>query len=89
MALSRADRRRWLATRPRIVREILKRWPLDSVVTDGVQRFFVAGATEGGSLIITPINPNVDYEGAHAARRHCCIDCLKAGRLHFVERAEP
>lgn len=86
--MSQANRayRQWLATRPPKVRETLTRWPVDSVVTDGMQRFFVLGASESGNLLITPVDPNQDYDGAVAMRRVCCAGCLKDGRLHFVEQ---
>jgi hypothetical protein len=48
--LSEDEKQRWLATRPRNVREILARWPLNSIVTDGDRKFILCS----NSLSSTP-----------------------------------
>jgi|SRR5215472_8901889 len=81
-----ALQRRWLETRPRVVRETLTRWPLDSVVTDGMSQMWVIGASEAGNLLVSPINPQVDHDASIAAKRTICSGCLTKGLVHTVEQ---
>lgn len=56
----------WLANRPPIVRTVLTRWPPGCrfIVNDHPRIFWVMGARDDGQLIVSSVNPFLDYDGA-------------------------
>jgi hypothetical protein len=71
----------WLKTRPAIVQRLAKEFPLLSRVQVPPHReyWYVVGWIEqpsecGDTLIISPIDPSVDYDKSMAARAHVCAE---------------
>ena len=70
----------WLRTRPAKVQAFAAKYPLlpgDTWDNDGELLWFI-GYTEWGDsgvgLIVSPVNPSTDYDGAIAAKRYICPD---------------
>lgn len=67
----------WLKTRPASVRKLAAEFPKGTTFRlDGVTMYLV-GYTEGDSLLVSPIDPEVDYGGALDARRRICAPHLR------------
>lgn len=67
----------WLASRPAIVQAVLRRFPpMTRVLVDDITHY-VMGADEDGGVILSPVNPVLDYEGAMAEKLNICADCLR------------
>lgn len=77
---------RWLASRPESVQRLAAEFPMDSVFTVKGVKMWIIGYTESDSLLITPINPDLDYEGAMAARRRLCAQHLRDGDVSRSQR---
>ena len=68
----------WLATRPQSVRDLAAEFPLlTSVQMPDGKQMLVIGWTEGDSLIISPVDPRTDYDGAYSARTYLCAAHLR------------
>ena len=67
----------WLKTRPKAVRDFTAKHPLRPGDKIGDNWFLGFGEYEGGGigLIVTPVNPGEDYQGAVEAREHVCANC--------------
>lgn len=62
----------WLASRPACVQELAKRFPLGSTFMVKGEKHYLMGYTENEDpeeqcLILSPINPSIDYEASKAA----------------------
>jgi hypothetical protein len=62
----------WLETRPESVRKLAAEFPLGSSIINGDDVFYLLGYTENDMLIISDINPGVDYEGALENTQYVC-----------------
>jgi len=79
----------WLASRPPLVRQTLQRFPPMTLVVIDDRTHFVIGASEDGDLLISPINPHDDYEGALDAVVTICAADLKGLRVHAIGVPDP
>lgn len=81
------DRRRyaaWLRSRPKIVRAVMREFPLGSHIDVYGADHVVFGATEGGDLIVVPYAAR-DYDDAYARRSYICTACQRAGKVHILK----
>lgn len=61
----------WLESRPVCVQELAREFPFGSTITDVTgQTAFVLGYTEHDALILSMVDPNVDYDGSYESRFH-------------------
>jgi hypothetical protein len=74
--VSRLFESEWFRTRPPIVQELLRKHPPGQVLELGGEPIYVIGATEGGALLVSRTDPNVDYESAVAQQESICAACL-------------
>jgi hypothetical protein len=70
---------KWLATLPKDVRQIARRYPLGTKFRIHGKLVYVISYEEGGGLSIAATNPADDYEKAVAERQPICECC--AGNL--------
>lgn len=71
----------WVASRPPEIRALVAEFrPGLAVSVDG-ERHYVIGYNEGDMLIVSPINPCVDYDGALADKVYVCA-------AHFREEED-
>jgi len=79
----RLDMIQWLESLPEHIRSLATRFPTGStieVVGEGL--LYVFGYMDDGeTVIVTPIDPRVDYIGAFMTKMYACGDCLTAGKL--------
>jgi len=66
----------WLKGRPPIIRELAERFHPGVRIMLGEEELFLLGYRENGGLIVTPICPGIDYDGAMAKRRNLCPECV-------------
>jgi hypothetical protein len=76
--------RRWLATRPVCVRKLAAEFPLDTRLDVKGVTMWLVGYTEGDELLVSPINPNVDYEGSYAERTRLCASHVRSGEVRRI-----
>lgn len=69
--------RQWLLTRPPIIQELARKYPPHLRFNLHGRIMHVMGYNEDGGLILTPINPEVNYEEAIAKREPLCPCCLE------------
>lgn len=67
----------WLLTRPPQIRALAQRFPFNAVYNLRGRPHFLLGFSEvagGGTpvLILSPVNPAIDYDGACNARLYVC-----------------
>lgn len=70
--------KRWLRTRPKCVQLLAAEFPIETTVEIDGEKHWVMGWTEGDQLIITPVDPVEDYDGAFEARTYLCAGHLRA-----------
>jgi len=64
----------WAQSRPRIIQELAEKLPFLKIIQFGCEKHgvegkaYVIGYTEAGYVILSPINPGIDYEASMAAR---------------------
>lgn len=65
---------KWLATRPSQIQELAKRFPLGNVYNvKGVDHWLIGyGEGEHANLILTPIDPAVDFDEAMKQKIYAC-----------------
>lgn len=68
----------WLATRPECVRKLAAEFPLGTEIEINGVPHWLLGYTENDMLIISPINPGEDYDGACQAREWICAGHVRA-----------
>lgn len=67
----------WIASKPECVRKLIDEFPPFSVFAlDGVT-WYLIGWTESDRLIVSRVDPHVDYETAMASREHICAQHLR------------
>lgn len=81
----------WLASRPESVQKLAEKVPVNAVHNiDGVE-YFVLGYSEDGdtggcnTVIMSEIDPRIDYKGAYAAKKYICFDCLEFIKSEPIE----
>lgn len=68
----------WIASRPECVQRLIQEFPpMTRVIVDG-RMLFVFAYTESDEILVSPINPSVDYEGAVASKEVICAKHLRA-----------
>lgn len=72
--------RAWLATRPESVRRLAAEFPLGSSFAVDGERLYLLGYTEEDMLIVSPVDPAVDYDGANASKKYLCASHCRCGR---------
>lgn len=70
----------WLASRPESVRKLAAEFPLGSRFDLGGRTLFLFGYTESDMLVVSAVDPAVDYEAAHASREHVCATHFRSAR---------
>lgn len=75
--------RKWLATRPGVIRKMAARNPPGSTVTIDGEVLFVVSYYENGGLGVSTTDPAVDYEGAIRTRLTVCAECLRKKCVHW------
>lgn len=67
----------WLASRPESVQKLAAEFPGGTVIMfDGVSHH-ILGYTEDDTLILSPVNPGVDYDSAMSNRVYLCAQHLR------------
>lgn len=67
----------WLATRPECVQKLAAEFPLGTVVQHDGTNLYLLGYTEDDTLIMSEIDPGVDYDGANASKVYFCAGHLR------------
>ncbi len=70
---------RWLEGRPEQVKALAREFPPKTSFEDIYGRgiWWVLGYTENDCLILTPVNPGKDYEGAHTQKFYVHAQCMR------------
>jgi hypothetical protein len=74
---------RWLEGRPDVVKQLAHEFPPGTKLEDpdGAGTLYVVGYNENGMLVVSGIDPTVDYEGAaHGARAYVCASHYRGKR---------
>ena len=70
----------WVASRPPVIQEAAKKWPIGTTLVHDGERLWLIGWAEqadgGVTLIFSPINPFEDYDGAQAQKVYICSSHL-------------
>jgi hypothetical protein len=69
----------WLETRPQSVQRLAREFPLGTCVRVPEGLLYLLGWTEFDQLIVSPINPSDDYDGANGDKRYINADDLRSG----------
>lgn len=64
--------RYWLSTRPPRVRRLAQKFPPGTKVVLDDRSHHVLGYSEDGKVIVSAVDPTVDYAGARAAKEYVC-----------------
>ena len=67
----------WLAERPESVQRLADKFPPGSTVNVNDEEVHIVGYTEGNELIVSKIDPYLDYNASMASRETICADCVK------------
>jgi len=67
----------WLSTRPECVRKLAAEFPLETTIDVDGEILYLVGYNEGDMLIMSPINPFDDYDGALANKKYICASHLR------------
>lgn len=67
----------WLKTRPKRVQKLAKEFPMGTCVQFGGEMLHLLGWTENDSIILSPINPSEDYDGALDKKVYACASHLR------------
>jgi hypothetical protein len=63
--------RKWLASRPPVVQALAEEFPAGSVFKrEGFPDYYLLGWTENDLLIVSKIDPAMDYDGARACQEY-------------------
>lgn len=62
----------WMASRPECVRALAKRHKLGDLYEVEGKTHWLIGYTENNMLILSPVDPGIDYDGSFAARIYVC-----------------
>lgn len=66
----------WLKTRPKIIQDMVTKYPPGSIINDR----YIISYCENGSLGVSKIDPTKDYEAAINAREYICTSCVSRVR---------
>lgn len=67
----------WIAQRPPSVQKLALMFPISSQVYIEDILHYIVGYTEGNMVMITHIDPVVDYNAALKARKYICVKHLE------------
>jgi len=67
----------WLKTRPPCIQALAAEFPLDYLVLLDGRVHYILGYTEGDMLMLSPVDPGVDYEAAMARMIYLCASHLR------------
>jgi hypothetical protein len=78
---------KWFQTRPPAVQELVRRYVGKKIyLPDSTLRYYFIGVLEDAKgIIISPINPSLDYDRARAAELHVCEDCERLAKLRIYD----
>ncbi len=62
----------WLATRPECVQKLAAEFPMGDVFCLGGRILYLLGWNESDMLIVSAIDPAVDYDRANESREYLC-----------------
>jgi hypothetical protein len=68
---------RWLASRPESVQRLAAKFPIGTRVILDNQVHWLLGYTEDDKLIISPVDPNEDYDRSKRVRTYICASHLE------------
>lgn len=74
---------KWLESRPPVVRELARRYPPGTKFDRHGKTFHVIAYTDQGGLMVTEIDPAIDYAQALFSRRAICKCCLEELSRHL------
>ena len=82
-----ASYKKWVASRPDCVKKLIEKYPLEThwrfSIDDEI--FFLLGYTEDAMLIISRINPNVDYKNAMKNKEYLCAEHLTDHKIATIQ----
>lgn len=82
-----ASYKKWVASRPECVRRLMEKYPLEThwrfCIDD--ELFFLLGYTEDAKLILSRINPNINYKKAMEIKEYVCAEHLKNHRVITIQ----
>jgi len=55
----------WLLTRPACIQRLAKEFPIGLKINCGEESFYLLGYQENDSVILSVVNPTIDYEAAN------------------------
>ena len=64
----------WLLTRPECVQRLAREFPPMSVFSIDDEKHWLIGWTEDDQLIVSPVNPQSDYDGSRHAKKLVCAE---------------
>lgn len=64
----------WLATKPKCVRELAAEFPPGTQLDIHGVTNWVIGWTENDALVVSELDPNVDFDAAHEQRGYVCAE---------------
>jgi hypothetical protein len=64
----------WLKTRPESVQRLAAEFPIGLAFRLNDTTLYLLGYTEEDMLIVSQINPSVDYDGANRTREYLCAE---------------
>jgi hypothetical protein len=67
----------WIASRPPSVQKLAREFPISTTFSVDGTILYVIGYDEGGLIILTHIDPAVDYDTAFENRVYIHADCLR------------
>lgn len=67
----------WLSARPACVQALAREFPIWMVFNTPEGQMWVMGYTESDEVLLTPIDPREDYDGALAMHRQVHATCLR------------
>lgn len=70
----------WLEGRPEIIKTLARKYPPGTRVDCRGTIMWVISYGEDGSLGVTPVDPNTDYEGAIRTKVNICASCLSEAK---------
>ncbi len=67
----------WVRSRPECVQKLIEEFPIASILRVDGELFYLIGWNEDDSLIISPVDPAEDYDGAIAVKEYLCAKHLR------------
>ena len=67
----------WLGSRPESVQKLAAEFPIGTVVKHDGKNLHLLGYNESDMLILSEIDPHVDYDGANESKVYICAEHLR------------